>query len=738
MDKKNIKKRVEKLKSEINHHRFLYHVLDKQEISDAVLDSLKNELYKLEQKYPELITADSPTQRVGGKPLEKFNKIEHSRPMMSLFDAFTEKDMIDWQKRILSIINCKEKNNKLQVKKSINKKPQIVNCELKIDNCLDYYCELKLDGLAVSLVYKNGILKTGATRGDGKVGEDVTQNLKTIESIPLKLRKPREDELKNIGLNQKQINLVFQALKNGTVEARGEAIMPLKVFEELNKKYKKLNKSYRITSVQQGKPLLANPRNAAAGSIRQLDSKICAERKLDFYVYSLYCRDEALPRLYKHEQEHELAKLLGFKVLKQNKFCANLNEVFNFYKYCEKNQNKLPCECDGIVVAVNDLKLCSTLGTVGKGPRYAIAYKFAAEQTTTVVKDVIWQVGRTGVLTPIAVLNPVKVGGAIISHATLHNMDEIQRLNLKIKDTIIIERAGDVIPKVVQILIKLRTGDEKEIKMPTQCPVCNANVIKISGEVALRCVNKNCYAINLRRLMHWASKSAIDIEGLGKKVVEQLAQEGLVQDVNDFYNLIVDDLKPLKRFADKSAENLVKAIQSKKNIELARFIYALGIKHVGEETARQLSIINYQLSILDVAKHFQNIKLEDLENMQDIGPIVAKSIHDWFHDERNLELLKKLEKSGITVKNQNKDSELRVTSYELQGKKIVLTGSLENFTREEIKAKIRALGGNVSSAVSKNTDFVIVGKDYGSKYEKAKKLGVKIVGEKEFFKMVLQ
>ncbi|MFH1661794.1 MAG: NAD-dependent DNA ligase LigA [Candidatus Falkowbacteria bacterium] len=639
----------------------------------------------------------------------------------------------------------------------IGSKEQI---ELRITNkILNYYCELKLDGLAAALVYKNGILKTGATRGDGKIGEDVTQNLKTIESIPLKLRKPREDELKNIGFNQEQINLIFQTLKNGTVEARGEAIMPLKVFKELNEKYKKLNKQ-----------LLSNPRNAAAGSIRQLDSKICAERKLDFYVYSLYCRDEALPRLtgfanetdeamprlYKHEQEHELAKLLGFKVLKQNKFCADLNEVSNFHKYWESNKNKLPCECDGIVVTVNDLKLWSILGAVGKGPRYAMAYKFAAEQTTTIIKDVIWQIGRTGVLTPIAVLKPVRVGGATISHATLHNIDEIQRLKLKINDTVIIERAGDVIPKIIKALPNLRVGDEKEIIIPKKCPVCDGAIIKNAKEVALRCNNKKCYAINLRHLMHWASKSAIDIEGLGKKVVEQLAQEGLVQDVNDFYNLTVDDLKPLDRFADKSAENLVKAIQGKKEINLDKFIYALGIKHVGEETAlllaQQFSIFNFQflnnfqfpisnfqtksISILQIIKYFQNIKLDDLEGIKDIGAIVAKSIYDWFHDKRNLQLLRKLQRNGIIIKN--KDDELRVASYELRDKTFVLTGGLENFTRDEIKAKIRALGGDVSSAVSKNTNFVIAGKDPGNKYNKARKLGVKIIDEKEFLKMAMK
>ncbi len=708
MNKEEAKKRIKKLKGEINHYRYLYHVLDKSEISDAALDSLKNELFKLEREYPEFITADSPTQRVGGAPLDKFKKTRHATPMMSLFDAFTEQDMRDWEERMR----------------------RIMNYELRIKNKLDYYCELKMDGLAISLVYKKGALVTGATRGDGRVGEDVTQNIKTIEAIPLELRLPREDELKKIGLGGERRRAARQAVSDGRVEARGEVVMATEVFDELNKKHKK-----------QGKPPFANPRNAAAGSIRQLDPGVAAERKLDFYVYSLDIGAGKI--LTTHEQEHELAKLLGFKALKQNKYCQDLSEVIKFHHYWEKHKDKLPFQCDGVVVNVNDLSLWPRLGVVGKGPRYIMAYKFAAEQATTRVENVVWQVGRTGVLTPIAELSPVCIGGVTVSHATLHNLDEIKRLGLKIGDTVILERAGDVIPKVVRVLPKLRDGSERQITAPDKCPMCESGVEKVSGEVAYRCVNKNCYAVNLRRLSHWASKGALDIEGLGPKIIEQLVKAGLVGDVSDFYALTEGDLKPLERFADKSAENLIKAINEKKEIDLARFIYALGIRHVGEETAlllkKKLSSVNKRLSISDIVKYFKNISLEELESLPDVGPIVAKSVYDWFRDGHNLELMKKLEKRGVKIKKQESPPTLKLrgtSKQNLSGKIFVLTGALGELTRDEAKAKIRELGGNVSSSVGKNTDYVVVGENPGGKYEKAKKLGVRIIGEKEFLAMV--
>ena len=691
MDKQKIKNRINKLKQEINYYRYLYHVFDKTEISDGALDSLKNELYKLEIEHPEFITSDSPTQRVGGKPLEKFVKIKHSKPMISLFDAFSKQDMIDWEKRGLKII----KNN----------------------ISLDYYCELKLDGLAMSLLYKKGLFKQGATRGDGKIGEDVSQNLRTIESIPLRLRIPKEDELKKIGFNNDEITIIINSIKNRNFEVRGEVIMLKKVFQELNKKYKKQNK-----------PLLSNPRNGAAGSIRQLDPKLSAERKLDFYVYEIISDF----KFRKHEQKAKLAKLLGFKVLKYNKFCKDINAVEKFHNYWEEHKNKLPMEIDGIVVKVNDLKLWDILGVVGKGPRYMIAYKFTAEQAVSKVKKVVWQIGRTGTLTPVAVLDPVKVGGVTITHATLHNIDEIKRLNLKINDTVIVERAGDVIPKIVKVLLKLRDGCEKKIEYPKQCPVCGNKVERKLGEVAYRCLNKNCYAINLRKLSHWTSKGAMDIEGLGPKVVEQLIKSGLVNDISDFYSLTIDDLKPLERFADKSAENLIKAIKNKKEIDLERFIYGLGIRHIGEETAVFLSkkIKLKTNKISELINTFQKYTKEELENFEDIGPVMVDSLFNWFRDEKNLEILKKLEQKGVVIKK------IEQKKQTLNGKIFVITGTLLNLTRADAKSKIRELGGSISSTISKKIDFVVVGKNPGSKYNKAVKLGVKIISEDEFKKIL--
>ena len=702
-NKKQIKDRIERLRSEINKFRHAYHVQDKSLISEAALDSLKNELFKLEQENPEFITSDSPTQRVGGKPLDKFRKVEHSLSMLSLFDAFSEKDMEDWEGRMLRILT-----------------PHAPL--LKGDKRgLNYYAELKMDGLAMSLVYEKGLFVRGATRGDGRIGEDVTQNLKTIEAIPLRLGDINEKDLKKIGLDEKKIKRILKAAIDGAIEIRGEAIMHLKTFAALNKKYAK-----------EGRPLLANPRNAAAGSIRQLDSKITAERKLDFYAYSLVT-DFGLTE---HEQEHELARLLGFKVLDKNKYCRNLDEVIKFHDHWEEHRKEVPFECDGVVVLVNDLSLWPKLGIVGKGPRYMMAYKFAAEQATTQVENIVWQVGRTGTLTPTAELTPVRVGGVTVSHSTLHNMDEIKRLGLKIGDTVILERAGDVIPKIIKVLPDLRTGEEKEAHVPKKCPNCESEVVKVPGEVAYRCSNKNCYAIKLRNLFHWAGKGAMDIVGLGPQIIEQLVKGGLVGDISDFYKLTKGDLLSLERFAEKSADNLIKAIDASREADLARLIYGLGIRHVGEETALLLAktITNYELritNISDLIKYFRKISLEDLEKLPDVGPVVAKSIYDWFNDGHNLELLRKLEENGVKIKFKKISEKANI-----KGKTFVLTGSLSGLTRDEAKAKIRELGGDISSTVSKNTDYVVAGEEPGSKFDKAKELGVKILAEEEFLKMI--
>jgi DNA ligase (NAD+) len=697
MDKTETKKRIAKLKQEIEKYRYAYHVLDKSLISDAALDSLKNELQKLESEHPELITPDSPTQRVAGQPLEQFNKVRHSSSMTSLFDAFSPEDMRGWEKRLRKLETGNRK--------------------------LDYYCELKMDGLAVSLVYEKGRFILGATRGDGETGEEVTQNLKTIEAIPLVLRRPEKRELEKIGLSEQAIKKFYQALEQGKIEARGEAIMTNEVFRELNKKYKK-----------QGKPSLANPRNAAAGSIRQLDAKLAAERKLDCYVYSLIVGAQYIVPLQTHQQEHELSHLLGFKVLKQNKFCKNLEQAIKYHDYWEERRGEMPFDCDGVVIAVNDLSLWPKLGFVGKGPRYIMAYKFAAAEATTKVEDIIWQVGRTGVLTPTAVLTPVPIYGVVVGRATLHNLDEIKRLDLKIGDTVIIQRAGDVIPKVVRVLPNLRVGSEKEIKAPVKCPICGGQVERVKNEVAYRCVNKSCYAVNLRRLRHWTAKNAMDIEGLGPKIIEQLVKQGLVRDISDFYKLTINDLTPLERFAEKSATNLIEAIAAKKEVELAKFIYALGIRHVGEETAIMISQKSKVKSqkFVDYVSEMKARTFEDWQNMPDIGPIVAKSIYDWFHARHNLELLGRLEKSGLTIRRQTAEKK----EQKLIGKMFVLTGGLEKLTRDQAKAKIRELGGDVSSSVSKNTDYVVAGAEPGGKLDKARKLGVKVIGEEELLKFI--
>jgi len=700
MKKEDAKKRIKTLTDELNYHSYLYYVKDENKITDAAYDSLKKELEKLEKQFPDFIRPDSPTNRVGDKPLEKFEKVKHLVPMYSMFDSFSEQDMKDWELRM---------NRRLG----------------GVNNNFEYFCELKMDGLATSLVYERGVLSIGATRGDGLVGENVTSNLKTIKSIPLNLRDVDDNDILKIGIPEEGLKKIKDEITNGRIELRGETIMPTEVFLELNKEYKK-----------KGEKKFANPRNAAAGSIRQLDPKVVAKRKLEFNVYSLII-GQGENILDKHSQELELANLLGFKIFKQNKVCRDLAEVEKFHKYWDLNRGKLPFECDGVVVKVNNLSLWDPLGVVGKGPRYLMAYKFTPEQAVTKVNEIIWQIGRTGTLTPTAHLNPVSIGGVTVSRSTLHNMDEINRLGLKIGDTVVIERAGDVIPKIIKVLPNLRSGKEKKVTPPTECPICSSPVEKKEGEVAYRCTNKNCFAVSLRNLSHWTSKGAVDIEGLGPKIVEQLVSSGLVRDISDFYCLTEGDLKPLERFAEKSASNLIESISSKKEIDLAKFIYGLGIRHVGEETALLLtsqvktkkSAIKNISDFLSVIKDFE---VDNLEELNDIGPVVAKSIYSWFRDEHNLEVLKKLEENGVTIKS---DASASLNSS-LRGKVFVLTGGLNELTRDDAKDKIRKLGGKISSSVSKKTDFVVAGSDPGSKYEKALNLGIKIINESEFIDLI--
>jgi DNA ligase (NAD+) len=583
-----------------------------------------------------------------------------------------------------------------------------------------------LDGLAISLKYENGVFIQGATRGDGKTGEDVTSNIKTIESMPLALREPETEEMKNIGLEDEQIKNVSKILEKGTLTIRGEAVMTKDSFQKLNKKRK-----------ERGENILANPRNAVAGTIRQLNPRVVAERNLSFYAY--YLAEDA--GIYRQDKLIKLLSLLGFRTVEHNRLCSGMEEVFQFHHRWQEQKEKLPMQVDGVVVKINEIDLWNVFGVVGKGPRYMMAYKFPAEQATTTLKEVEWQVGRTGMLTPTAVLEPVNIGGVIVSRATLHNTDEIKRLGVKIGDTVIVERAGDVIPKIVRSLPNLRTGKEEEVSIPSECPNCGGEVRRVSGEVAYKCINKNCYAVNLRRIIHWVSRPAADIEGMGEKIVEQLMENGLINDIADIYTLTVGDLKPLERFADKSAGNLVDSIRSSRMMSLDRFLFGIGIEHVGTETA--LLLADYfvknrysgskgEFSISEMVEFFHNTTAEKLQEVPDIGPVVAQSIVDWFSGEKNLEILEKLEENGVRIKSERETE----TGDKLAGLTFVLTGSLSGLTREQARDKIIQLGGKVTASVSKNTDYVVAGEEPGSKYEKAKELGVKVVGEEEFEKLL--
>jgi DNA ligase (NAD+) len=723
MNKEDIKKRINKLKEEINFHRYNYHVLDKETISEAALDTLKHELFKLEQQYPEYITADSPTQRVGSQAVAKFVKSSHFSPMLSLFDAFSEDDILDWQERIGRFLFSNQKS---------------------IDNNFQppwtYYAEPKLDGLAVNLKYHQGKLIEGASRGDGKIGENITSNIKTIESIPLELIIPKNIDFQKNGLDGEKIT---QSIKSAWIEVRGEAIMTKKTLEKLNLKYK-----------AEGKPLLANTRNGAAGSLRQLDPKLSAERKLQFYVYDIifYKNNKKVNIVPTRQQADKLAKMLGFKTVVHNKPCQNLAEVFTFHKHWEKNKDKLDFNIDGVVVKVNEFDFWDKLGVVGKAPRYAMAYKFSAEQGTTRIKEVIWQVGRTGILTPTAVLEPVKLGGAIISRATLHNMDEIRRLDIMINDTIILERAGDVIPKVVSVLKNLRTGDEQKICTPKKCPMCESEVVKVGEEVAYRCSNTRCFAVNLRQITHFVSKNAMDIDNLGPKVVEQLINSGLISDFADLYSIKKDELLLLERFAEKSADNLIAALNGKKRVDLARFIYALGVRHIGQESAQVLvdhlwqggrlrsiggkSKNELEITISELLSILSSLRAEDFSEIDEFGPKVSQSLVSYFQDKHNLKILEKLNKHDLILIIKNPANSQSALNSKIFGQTFVITGTLDSLTREGAKAKIKEFGGKVLSAVSSKLDFLIAGENPGSKLDKAKDLGVKILSEEDFLKLI--
>jgi DNA ligase (NAD+) len=679
MNKNQAKKRIEKLKKLINHHRYSYHVLNQQEIADSALDSLKHELYKLEQEFPDLITPDSPTQRVAGQPLKEFEKTKHEIPMLSIEDVFSENELRDWQEYIEKLTPLRN---------------------------FGFFAELKIDGFAVSLIYKNGILKNGSTRGDGKVGENVTQNLKTIKSIPLKLDSKVKFHDKNIE------DRLRKEIESGEIEIRGEVYMEKKRFEELNNQL-----------IKNGNKPFSNPRNLAAGSIRQLDPKLAASRPLDFLAYSVIT-DLGQKN---HSQEHQILEALGLKTDK-GKECKNIDEIINFWKLIIQKRDSLPFQIDGIVVSVNNESIFKDLGVAGKSPRAVRALKFSPEQSTNELIDVKFQIGRTGAITPVAVLKPVEVGGVTVSRATLHNEDEIHRLGLKINDTVIVGRAGDVIPDIIKVLPELRTGKEKEIEIPSKCPTCESKLIKPEGEVVLRCPNLSCPARLHKNFYHFVSKKAFNITGLGPKIIDRLINEGLIFDPADLFKLQESDVSHLERFADKSAENLINSIQSHKSISLENFIYALGIRNIGEETTRDL--IDFGIDSIEKLK---NISLSDLEKVNNIGPTVSQSIFDFFHDSKNIKLINKLIEVGIKIVNP--DNKKR-KSESLKGLIFVLTGTLNSMSREVAKQKIRDLGGKISESVSKNTSYVIAGEKPGSKIQEAKKIGVKILNENDFINLL--
>lgn len=668
MNKSEAFDRINKLKKQLWKIDYAYYVLDRPIISDAARDSLKDELERLEKEFPEFITPDSPTQRIGGKALGKFTKVRHTMPKYSLDDVFDFSDVVEFDRRVKRWLHLPEGED------------------------VEYTVELKIDGLNMTFIYKEGILERAVTRGDGKVGEDVTHTVRTIESVPLKLKKPI------------------------SIEVGGEIYMPKKSFLELNKK-----------QAASGQLQFANPRNAAAGTVRQLDPKVAAERDLQAFFYTIYFLPPQAGLAVPQTQYESLQFLqsLGFRVEKHFQKIKGIKEAYQFFKKIERIRKKLNYEIDGIVIKVNNLSWQERLGRTAKHVRWACAYKFPAEQVTTKVKDIIIQVGRTGVLTPVALLEPVKVAGSVVSRATLHNEDEIRRLGLKIGDTVVIQKAGDIIPDIVEVLPKLRTGREKSFKMPKRCPHCGSKVVKPEGEVNYYCSNPKCFAQEREKLYHFVSKGAFDIDGLGPKIIDQLLEGGLIKDAADLFNLQVGDLEPLEGFGRKSAENLVKAIAAAKDITLSKFLYALGIRHVGEQTAMSLTRRFKSLPAIMSASR------QDFFAVEDIGEVVADSIYEFFHNQENLRFINKLISQGIKVKNFHESG-----SKPLSGKSFVLTGSLDSLTREEAKEAIRQAGGQVSSAVSRRTDYVLAGKEPGAKYQKAKQLGVRVISEKEFLKLL--
>jgi DNA ligase (NAD+) len=664
----SVGQKIEKLREEIRRHEELYYVQDNPEISDVEYDRLFENLQTLEQQHPAHVTPDSPTQRVGGRPSEGFSEVVHRRPMLSLDNSYNIEELKAFDQR------CRR---------------------LSDGRSLEYVAELKIDGLSVSAHYENQILVRGVTRGDGRIGEDVTQNVRTIRSIPLKLKKKGDLPAKEL-------------------EVRGEVFIPRKVFERIN-----------VEREQQDEPRFANPRNAAAGTIRQLDSRIVATRKLEMFAYDLIAGDRK--PFATHWESLNWMEQAGLRVNPHRALCGSIEEVIDFAAKMESQRDDLDYEIDGLVVKVNSTSLQDEFGATNKAPRWAIAYKYAARQATTRVLSISVQVGRTGALTPVANLEPVSLAGTTVSRATLHNPDELKRLGIRIGDWVLIEKGGDVIPKVLKVIESKRTGDEKPFRMPKKCPVCGGEVSRPEGEVVSRCVAADCPAQLKGRLLHFASRRAMRIEGLGESLVDQLVGSGKVSDAGDLYSLSLDDIASLERMATKSASNLLSQVEASKGRELSNLIYALGLRHVGDRTATTL------------ARHFGSLEklgratVEELDSVPEIGLTVAQSVHDWFDDQGNVDLCGRLEAAGVRTKMKNTGGP---SDGRFAGKQFVLTGTLETFTRDEARAAIEARGGRVTSSVSKKTDYVVAGTEAGSKLDKATSLGVTVVDEEGFRKML--
>jgi len=663
-----IKKEIAELREKLRYHEYRYYVLDEPEISDAAYDRMMERLKKIEAAHPELVTPDSPTVRVGGVPRDGFQTVRHARPMLSLDNAFSYDALREWDRRV------REGSGKEKI---------------------EYIAEHKFDGLSISLQYEDGVLVRAVTRGDGNTGEEVTPNAKTIRSIPLRV----------------DASALKKAKLRTDFEVRGEVMMTRKAFEALNRQQERI-----------GGKIFVNPRNSAAGAVRVLDPTITASRKLDFFAYYLLV-DGNVP-FAKHSESLAALKQLRFRASDDWKLCNGIQEVIAYCEIWDAKRDKLPYEIDGVVIKVNATAIQNELGYTAKAPRWAIAFKYPARQETTVVKDILVSVGRTGVLTPVAILEPVQVGGVTVSRSTLHNMDEIERLGVQIGDTVLIERAGEVIPHVLKVL---KPGkNRKPFHMPKHCPECGSAIHHVEGEVAYRCVNAACPAKRKESILHYAGRHAMDIDGLGEKIVDQFVDKGLVKDVADLYALKEEEVAELERMAEKSAQNLLEEIEASKKNSLARLIYALGIQFVGERTGQLLAEHFSSLEELAAAKE------EELEQVPEVGPKVAASIVEFFSEPSNRQLIKKLANAGVRPTTERRE----VKSDKLAGKTFVFTGTLVNRTREEAGAIVQQHGGKVSGAVSNKTNYVVVGTDPGSKYDKAKELGVTILDESEFEKVL--